>query len=376
MGASNIPFGWGVAISIASSLLNSIRPPLQKHLGQKIRHPLLQQTLKGLVQVPIHVLIVILAENVFFPKSLVFYAAVIGNAFLNFAAESLMAYAYRMAPLSHTVPFTTLSLPFLVVTSSLILGEHPSMQGVIGVLTMCGGAFYLNSISAQKKSTSKKDNSSASERPNDDTNDVDLLDDDASKAQLEVTSLRRRKKPDSGNDNAEAKQAQNSAQSSKIKIQYEKQTATSVRKGSLLALCVAGLWSIASPIDKVAMRHGSPMHFTLYNTAAKNVINIVLLQVYRASASKEDKAVQMQILPGAWIFVVLSAVVGSMGYCMHALGSNSIPVVYNSALRRCSMIVSILYGAVVFKEHNLTKTLLASVIMISGVMLIITQPKS
>jgi len=62
-------------------------------------------------------------------------------------------------------------------------------------------------------------------------------------------------------------------------------------------------------------------------------------------------------------------------YVLHTTGAQNIPIVYNSSIRRLGMVVSVLYGAIVFREANLTKTLGASFIMLFGVMLIVSQPK-
>jgi len=138
---------------------------------------------------------------------------------------------------------------------------------------------------------------------------------------------------------------------------------------------VAFCWSLASPIDKVAMRHCTPLQFAMVNTFFKWIINIASLGWYVSTARKEEREKELRIREGAWIYILLGAIAGGVGFCLHVTATNAIPVVYNSALRRCGMIVSVLYGALVFGEHNLAKTLAASSVMIVGVLLIITQPK-
>eukprot|EP00471_Norrisiella_sphaerica_P010450 CAMPEP_0184495376 /NCGR_PEP_ID=MMETSP0113_2-20130426/31111_1 /TAXON_ID=91329 /ORGANISM="Norrisiella sphaerica, Strain BC52" /LENGTH=381 /DNA_ID=CAMNT_0026881533 /DNA_START=127 /DNA_END=1272 /DNA_ORIENTATION=+ len=373
---STIGFKTGVVISVMSSLMNSIRPPLQKHLVQTIPHPTLQQSIKGLAQIPIHVIFVLAVEPTFLPTSSRFYAAVAVNAVLNFLAEYLMTIALRIAPLSHTVPFTTLSLPFLVVTSSLILGEYPSRQGVIGVILMCGGAFYLNSVSAAKKDAKKTKEAPPTEDNGEE--DIDVLDDDNDTDAQNINGLRRRKK---GGETGKASSGKEVGKSEKLTASKEeeedsKHDPANVRKGTLLALCVACCWSLASPVDKVAMKHCTPLQFTMVNTFLKWCINVMTLTFYIVRTSPEKREEEMKILPGATKYITAAAFAGGVGFCLHVSAANAIPVVYNSALRRCGLIVSVLYGALVFGEHNLVKTLSASSVMIVGVLLIITQPQA
>mmetsp|Transcript_23064 Transcript_23064/g.40817 ORF Transcript_23064/g.40817 Transcript_23064/m.40817 type:complete len:356 (-) Transcript_23064:265-1332(-) len=353
---SELGFKVGLLISFTASFLNSVRPPLQKHLGQKIRHPLLQQSLKGILQVPMHVLAVLILDKSFLPTSIHFYTAVFVNAVLNFTAENLMAYALQLAPLSHTVPFSTLSLPFLVVTSSVILGEHPSLQGALGVLLMCAGAFYLNSIKVTNKSNKHQNHSNGSS--------ISISKGSKSK-HSNNGGLRQRV-------NGHEKDVSEKEQDGKGNDKYTK---ASVRQGTLLALSVAGLWSLSSPLDKVAMRYGSPLQFSMVTTFMKCVINNLLLASHKRNTDPKILEKEMEMLPGAWFYVVASALASGVGYVLHTTGAQNIPIVYNSSIRRLGMVVSVLYGAIVFREANLTKTLGASFIMLFGVMLIVSQPK-
>mmetsp|Transcript_9119 Transcript_9119/g.14781 ORF Transcript_9119/g.14781 Transcript_9119/m.14781 type:complete len:364 (+) Transcript_9119:81-1172(+) len=347
-------FNLGVVIAVASSLLNSVRPPIQKHVVQHIRHPTLQQSLKGIAQIPIHVIIVLLSRSEFLPTSPIFYLAVTGNAVLNFFAEYFMSYALQLAPLSHTVPFTTLSLPFLVITSATILGEFPSPQGVMGVVLMCGGAFYLNSIKSGKKGVSAAKTVSPRISTRTPGGGGNGNGEDASSEKAKE-GLRRRNKVSKVQEEAEEDSAAG-CRGERGGAGEEKDSETTdgnVRKGTFFALCVAFCWSLASPIDKVAMRHCTPLQFAMVNTFFKWIINIASLGWYVSTARKEEREKELRIREGAWIYILLGAIAGGVGFCLHVTATNAIPVVYNSALRRCGMIVSVLYGALVFGEHNL-----------------------
>ncbi|GAB5359872.1 hypothetical protein AAMO2058_000579500 [Amorphochlora amoebiformis] len=308
-GVSAIPAG--IPVSLFSSLLNALRSPFQKHVGQYIRNPFMANAVCGIAQIPLNLLVVLLMGEPIIPLSSTFRSCVLAVAILNSTAEALLVYALQIAPLSHTVPFTILSLPFLTITSSTILGEKATWRGILGVMLMCSAAFYLKFTSTCKKKSEKS-----------------------------------------------------------AKVQ------TMSHKGSLICVLVAGLWSLSSPLDKVAMKHSTPIQFVLWATTVKVLINLlVVYTMYSRKGSIESREEVIRIAPGGLQYVLSGAIIGGFGYFLHATGANRIPVVYNSAIRRMGMIVTVLYGAIVFREKNLLSTLMAVSVMIIGVLLIITQPK-
>lgn len=50
----------------------------------------------------------------------------------------------KVSPLSLTVPFLTFTPVFLLITSPIMLGEFPSLWGVVGILLIVFGAYVLN----------------------------------------------------------------------------------------------------------------------------------------------------------------------------------------------------------------------------------------
>jgi drug/metabolite transporter (DMT)-like permease len=52
--------------------------------------------------------------------------------------------ALQMSPLSLTLPFLSLTPVFTIVTSFLILGERPDLEGVAGICFIVAGTFALN----------------------------------------------------------------------------------------------------------------------------------------------------------------------------------------------------------------------------------------
>lgn len=72
-----------------------------------------------------------------------FYVLLIAMPF-EIAAWIFYIKAIRISPLSLTMPFLTLTPVFLLLTSFLILGEFPTIYGLLGILFVVLGAYLLN----------------------------------------------------------------------------------------------------------------------------------------------------------------------------------------------------------------------------------------
>jgi len=63
---------------------------------------------------------------------------------LELVALLLYIRALSISPLSLTVPFLSFTPVFLLISSPIILGEHPSLKGIIGVIIIVIGVYTLN----------------------------------------------------------------------------------------------------------------------------------------------------------------------------------------------------------------------------------------
>ncbi|MBI5199116.1 MAG: DMT family transporter [Nitrospirae bacterium] len=63
---------------------------------------------------------------------------------LEIAATILYIKAIKVSPLSLTIPFLSFTPLFLIITSLIILGETPSIPGIIGIILIVTGAYTLN----------------------------------------------------------------------------------------------------------------------------------------------------------------------------------------------------------------------------------------
>jgi len=79
-----------------------------------------------------------------------YYPAVIVSAFLNIVGLHLIFAALSESDLSLSMPMLSFTPAFLVGTSYLLLGETPSLFGIIGIFVIVGGSYVLNISAAHE----------------------------------------------------------------------------------------------------------------------------------------------------------------------------------------------------------------------------------
>jgi len=72
-----------------------------------------------------------------------FYYAIPIACTVDVFAIAFMSKALRSSTMGRTVPMLSFTPVFLLLTSWLILGEFPTIPGLIGVFTVVGGSYYL-----------------------------------------------------------------------------------------------------------------------------------------------------------------------------------------------------------------------------------------
>ncbi len=73
-----------------------------------------------------------------------FYVGLVVSGSLNVAALTFFMKSIKSGDLSNTVPLTTISPLLLLITSPIIVGEFPSLQGIAGMILIVIGAYLLN----------------------------------------------------------------------------------------------------------------------------------------------------------------------------------------------------------------------------------------
>ncbi|RLN58334.1 hypothetical protein BBJ29_004598 [Phytophthora kernoviae] len=107
---------YGVSIAIINSVVNALCDPLRKYLT-KFMDPFKVVAVRGLIQAPF------------------------GS--INIITSYLYNRAIQISTLSATVPFLSFTPAFLVVVAFLLLGEVPTVSGVIGISIAVLGGFWL-----------------------------------------------------------------------------------------------------------------------------------------------------------------------------------------------------------------------------------------
>lgn len=73
-----------------------------------------------------------------------FLPALIGTVIINVITATIYYKALRTSDISLILPMIAFTPVFLIFTSPLILGEHPSTKGIIGILFIVAGSYLLH----------------------------------------------------------------------------------------------------------------------------------------------------------------------------------------------------------------------------------------
>jgi uncharacterized membrane protein len=133
------------------------------------------------------------------------------------------------------------------------------------------------------------------------------------------------------------------------------------QQGPRLMLGVAFIWSIAANIDKVGVLHSSPLAWILVadTVTALFMTPLVLWQVGKVSE-----------VGRGFRYLIVIGLLSTLVSLSQMTAITMTLVAYVIAVKRTSVIMSVLSGALIFKEQGLRERLLGVVIMIAGVVFI------
>lgn len=133
--------------------------------------------------------------------------------------------------------------------------------------------------------------------------------------------------------------------------------------GPRLMLLVALTWSITANIDKIGLQHSSPM---FYGFAINAFLAIGLFPL----ALRRMRGNRLALQANLGNLLAIGACGGLTIACqMYALSLAIVP--YVIAIKRTSSIMSVLWGALIFRESGLRERLTGTVVMVAGVALIV-----
>ena len=136
-------FSYGVSIAVLNSVVNALCDPLRKYLTTCM-DPFMVVALRGLIQAPLFVVWAIVDSGGQLPRlNRLFWTAVCVSGSINVVTSYLYIRAIQISTLSATVPFLSFTPAFLVIVAFLVLGEVPTLFGVLGIGIATLGGFWL-----------------------------------------------------------------------------------------------------------------------------------------------------------------------------------------------------------------------------------------
>jgi drug/metabolite transporter (DMT)-like permease len=132
-------------------------------------------------------------------------------------------------------------------------------------------------------------------------------------------------------------------------------------RGSVMMIIVAIIYSITSTIGKIAVQHSSPIFFGFFYP---------LLLTISLSMVVGIKGTLHQVVSRPLTFLSIGLFTAIM-ILFHFIAISMADVAYVISIKRTSLIFSIFYGWIIFKEVDIGARLLGSGLMLAGVVSII-----
>jgi drug/metabolite transporter (DMT)-like permease len=134
-------------------------------------------------------------------------------------------------------------------------------------------------------------------------------------------------------------------------------------RGARLMFAVALIFSGTTAIGKIGLMHSSAAFFGTAFVAA-----LAVCLVLTAIARGEGRALVTELRPNRW-FVAIGAGVAAMTM-LHFIAMSLTHVASVVAVKRSSLVVSVIIGRIFFGERGLVRRLPGAVIMLAGVVLL------
>ena len=135
-------------------------------------------------------------------------------------------------------------------------------------------------------------------------------------------------------------------------------------KGVRLMVLVAFIYSIASVLGKKAVLLSSPETFpAIYYSVFFVVITpLVYIKTKRAKITLEKKDLFLFVAMGALFAIAI---------LFHYKAISMVNVSYMLSVKRLSLLISVIYGAIIFREKNIAYRLAGSLVMLCGIVILL-----
>lgn len=139
--------------------------------------------------------------------------------------------------------------------------------------------------------------------------------------------------------------------------------------GSRRMLVVALIWSLTSTLGKKGVQLSDPTFFGVFYMAS---LSIPMAAIAGWRAKRHVATINLRGRNRIWLIVGGLSTALSMLAHFHAI--RLAPVSYMIAVKRTSLIFSVLYGGLIFREEHIRQRLLGTGIMLSGAILLYLAP--
>jgi uncharacterized membrane protein len=140
-------------------------------------------------------------------------------------------------------------------------------------------------------------------------------------------------------------------------------------QGSRRMLLVALIWSLTSTLGKKGVQLSDPSFFgVLYMFS----LSLPLMAIAGWRVKKNMARVNLKGRNALWLS--LGGLTTALAMIAHFHAIELAPVSYMISVKRTSVVFSVLYGGVIFKERHIGLRLLGTCIMLSGVVIIYLAP--
>jgi uncharacterized membrane protein len=134
-------------------------------------------------------------------------------------------------------------------------------------------------------------------------------------------------------------------------------------KGSILMVIVAFIYSITSSLGKMAIENSSPIFFGSFYFI---LVTLLFTPIAVAKNRHSITITKKDITPLSSI-----GITHSMMIIFHMLALSLTKVAYMISVKRMSLLFSILYGYLLFREERITERAIGGIIMFMGFMTIV-----
>ncbi|MDQ7786193.1 MAG: DMT family transporter [Thermodesulfovibrionales bacterium] len=146
---------------------------------------------------------------------------------------------------------------------------------------------------------------------------------------------------------------------------WEPLKAIARERGSIFMIAVSILYSITSPLGKMAIEHSSPLFFGIaYFTALTCIFTPIALW----SAKSEVKNF---FASGAYKQLAAPGFFSSCMIISHMIAISLVQVAYMISVKRISILIGVMYGYIFFRETQFKERLLGALLMVAGFALIV-----